>query len=254
MINKSQKTVIITGGAGRVGLALTKDLIKKGHQVLIGDINKTHLIKIKKKINSNNLIIFSGNLTNKKNINKFIEFGLKKFTKIDVAVHCAYPKSKKWGAKLEDISEKSLKEDLTSQLGGTIIFSQCILKYFLKIKRGNLILISSIFGTQTPKFENYKNLKMITPIEYSAIKSGIISITKYLAKYYQKKNIRVNCVSPGGIKDNQPALFIKRYKQYCNSKGMLDGSDISNLIIFLISDSSKYINGQNLIIDDGWTL
>jgi NAD(P)-dependent dehydrogenase (short-subunit alcohol dehydrogenase family) len=254
MINKSQKTVIITGGAGRVGLALTKDLIKKGHQVLIGDINKTHLIKIKKKINSNNLIIFSGNLTNKKNINKFIEFGLKKFTKIDVAVHCAYPKSKKWGAKLEDINEKSLKEDLTSQLGGTIIFSQCILKYFLKIKRGNLILISSIFGTQTPKFENYKNLKMITPIEYSAIKSGIISITKYLAKYYQKKNIRVNCVSPGGIKDNQPALFIKRYKQYCNSKGMLDGSDISNLIIFLISDSSKYINGQNLIIDDGWTL
>ena len=254
MINKSQKTVIITGGAGRVGLALTKDLIKKGHQVLIGDINKTHLVKIKKKINSNNLIIFSGNLTNKKNINKFIEFGLKKFKKIDVAVHCAYPKSKKWGAKLEDISEKSLKEDLTSQLGGTIIFSQCILKYFLKIKRGNLILISSIFGTQTPKFENYKNLKMITPIEYSAIKSGIISITKYLAKYYQKKNIRVNCVSPGGIKDNQPALFIKRYKQYCNSKGMLDGSDISNLIIFLISDSSKYINGQNLIIDDGWTL
>ena len=254
MINKSQKTIIITGGAGRVGLALTKDLIKKGHQVLIGDINKTHLIKIKKKINSNNLIIFSGNLTNKKNINKFIEFGLKKFTKIDVAVHCAYPKSKKWGAKLEDISEKSLNEDLTSQLGGTIIFSQCISKYFLKIKRGNLILISSIFGTQTPKFENYKNLKMITPIEYSAIKSGIISITKYLAKYYQKKNIRVNCVSPGGIKDNQPALFIKRYKQYCNSKGMLDGSDISNLIIFLISDSSKYINGQNLIIDDGWTL
>ena len=254
MINKSQKTIIITGGAGRVGLALTKDLIKKGHQVLIGDINKTHLIKIKKKINSNNLIIFSGNLTNKKNINKFIEFGLKKFTKIDVAAHCAYPKSKKWGAKLEDISEKSLKEDLTSQLGGTIIFSQCISKYFLKIKRGNLILISSIFGTQTPKFENYKNLKMITPIEYSAIKSGIISITKYLAKYYQKKNIRVNCVSPGGIKDNQPALFIKRYKQYCNSKGMLDGSDISNLIIFLISDSSKYINGQNLIIDDGWTL
>ena len=254
MINKNKKTVIITGGAGRVGLALTKDLIKKGHQVLIGDINKANLIKIKKNINSNDLIIFNSNLTNKKNIDKFIQYGLKKFKKIDAAVHCAYPKSKKWGAKLEDINEKSLNEDLISQLGGTIIFAQCISKYFLKIKKGNLILISSIFGIQSPKFENYKNLKMITPIEYSAIKSGIISITKYLAKYYQKKNIRVNCVSPGGIKDNQPALFIKRYKQYCNSKGMLDGSDISNLIVFLISESSKYINGQNLIIDDGWTL
>ncbi len=254
MINKNKKTVIITGGAGRIGLALTKDLIKKGHQVLIGDINKIKLIQIKKSINSKNLIIFSSNLVNKKNIDKFIQYGLKKFKKIDVAVHCAYPKSKKWGTRFENINEKSLKEDLTSQLGGTIIFSQCISKYFLKVKKGNLILISSIFGTQTPKFENYKNLEMITPIEYSAIKSGIISITKYLAKYYQKKNIRINCVSPGGIKDNQPKIFIKRYKQYCSSKGMLDGSDISNLIVFLISDASKYVNGQNLIIDDGWTL
>ena len=72
----------------------------------------------------------------------------------------------------------------------------------------NLVLISSIQGIQAPKFEHYKNLNMNSPIEYSAIKSGIISITKYLSKYYRNKNIRINCVSPGGIKDNQPRLFI----------------------------------------------
>ena len=95
---------------------------------------------------------------------------------------------------------------------------------------------------------------MTSPIEYSAIKSGIISITKYLSKYYKNRNIRINCVSPGGIKDNQPKLFIKRYRQSCNSKGLLDGEDISKLILFLLSDKSKYITGQNLIIDDGWSL
>ena len=95
---------------------------------------------------------------------------------------------------------------------------------------------------------------MTSPIEYSAIKSGIISITKYLSKYYRNKNIRVNCVSPGGIKDNQPIEFIKKYKQSCNSKGLLNGEDISKVISFLISDESKYITGQNLIIDDGWSL
>ena len=253
MITKSQ-TVIITGGAGKIGQALTNDLIKQGHKVLLGDINKKKLKHIQKKIHSKNLKIFSGDLTKKKNINRFINFGLKSFKKIDCAVQCAYPKSKKWGTSFEKLNENFLKEDLYKQLGGTIIFCQRIINNFLRFKNGNLILISSVQGVQAPKFEHYNNLKMNSPIEYSAIKSGIISISKYLSKYYKNKNIRVNCVSAGGIKDNQPNLFIKRYRKSCNSKGLLDGKDISKLILFLLSDKSKYISGQNLVIDDGWTL
>ena len=249
-----KKTIIVTGGAGRIGSALATDLVKHGHQVLLGDINNSKLLKIKKKLNSRNLETFQGDLTTKNNIDRFIKFGVKKFKNIHAAVHCSYPTSKKWGARLEDLKEIHLKNDLQNQLGGSIIFSQRIMKYFLKQKKGNLILISSIQGIQAPKFNHYKNLNMTSPIEYSAIKSGIISITKYLSKYYKNRNIRINCVSPGGIKDNQPKLFIKRYRQSCNSKGLLDGDDISKLILFLLSDKSKYITGQNLIIDDGWSL
>jgi len=249
-----KKTIIVTGGTGRIGSALTADLVKHGHQVLLGDINNSKLLKIKKKLNSKNIEIFQGDLTTKNNIDRFIKFGVKKFINIHAAVHCSYPTSKKWGARFEDLEEIHLKNDLQNQLGGSIIFSQRIMKYFLKQKKGNLILISSIQGIQAPKFNHYKNLNMTSPIEYSAIKSGIISITKYLSKYYKNRNIRINCVSPGGIKDNQPKLFIKRYRQSCNSKGLLDGEDISKLILFLLSDKSKYITGQNLIIDDGWSL
>jgi len=251
---KIKKTVIVTGGAGRIGSALAADLVKQGDKVLLGDINKSKLLKIKKKLNSKNIEIFQGDLTTKNNIDRFIKFGVKKFKNIHAAVHCSYPTSKKWGARLEDLEEIHLKNDLQNQLGGSIIFSQRIMKYFLKQKKGNLILISSIQGIQAPKFNHYKNLNMTSPIEYSAIKSGIISITKYLSKYYKNKNIRINCVSPGGIKDNQPKLFTKRYRQSCNSKGLLDGEDISKLILFLLSDKSKYITGQNLVIDDGWSL
>ena len=95
---------------------------------------------------------------------------------------------------------------------------------------------------------------MTRPIEYSAIKSVIISITKYLSKYYKKRNLRVNCISPGGIRNNQPNIFIENYNSSCNSKGLLDSEDLTGLILFLISDKSKYINGQNIIIDDGWSL
>ena len=248
------KVVLVAGAAGRIGAALAEDLLKQGYKVLAGDINAKRLIAIKKKLKSKNIEIFAGDLTVKKNIDNFISFGLKKFKKIDSVVYCSYPTSKEWGTKFEDLKENFLKEDLYKQLGVTIIFCQRIMKYFLKNKKGNLILISSVQGVNSPKFEHYSNLNMNSPIEYSAIKSGIISISKYLSKYYRNKNIRVNCVSPGGIKGKQSNLFIDRYRKSCNSKGLLLGKDISNLILFLISEKSQYINGQNLIIDDGWTL
>ena len=249
-----KKTIIITGGAGRIGSAIAKNLIENGYEVILNDIDKSKLIKIHKKINSKNLNFYQSDPKKKKNIEKFFKLVLSKYKNIHGAVHCSYPKSKKWGTKFENLKQKNLNEDLQNQLGSSIIFSQVLIKQFLKQKKGNLIFISSIQGVQPPKFTHYKNLGMSSPIEYSAIKAGIISITKYLSKYYKNKNIRINCISPGGIKDKQPRAFIRRYKESCNSKGLLDADDIAKSIMFLLSEKSQYINGQNLIIDDGWSL
>ena len=95
---------------------------------------------------------------------------------------------------------------------------------------------------------------MKSPLDYTIIKSSIISVTKYLATKYGKYNININCVSPGGILNNQNKKFLKKYKSSCLTKGMLLGSDISGSILFLLSEDSNYINGQNIIIDDGWSL
>lgn len=253
-MEKKIRTTIITGGAGRIGCELAKQLVLKKENVLISDFNKKKLHQIKNEIKSKHLEIYSSDLTNVKNIEKLIKLANKKFGTINAAVHCSYPTSKGWGTKFENLKEKYLKEDLHKQLGGTILFSQKIIKYFLKQKEGNLILVSSIQGSHQPKFEHYKNLNMSSPIEYSAIKSGVISVTKYLSKYCKKKNIRVNCISPGGIEDKQPMVFKTRYKSSCNSKGLLNPEDIAHSILFLLSDKSQYINGQNLIVDDGWSL
>ena len=170
-------------------------------------------------------------------------------------IHCAYPVTKDWGQVIEKINPKSLKINLFNHLGVSILVAKQFINYFLKKKiKGRIIFISSIMGVRSPKFENYRGLKMTSPAEYSVIKSGIISLTSYLAKLYKKKNILVNCISPGGIKNNQPNKFIQRYKESCGSKGLLDNEDAIGSIIFLLSDSSKYINGQNIIVDDGWSL
>jgi len=249
--------IIVTGAGGRLGSALAKKLLSLNNKLIIGEKNKNKLIKLKKELGQNKInkcLFLNIDLAKTSNIKKLINVGVKKFKIIDGAVHCMYPVSGSWGAKFENLNEKNLKNDLFNQLGVPIIFSQQILKYFTRIRKGNLVHISSIQGISSPKFEHYKNLKINSPIEYSAIKTGIISITKYLAKYYKNKNIRINCVSPGGIKDKQPKKFVSRYKSSCNSKGLLDSEDIVDTIIFLLSDKSKYINGQNIVVDDGWSL
>jgi NAD(P)-dependent dehydrogenase (short-subunit alcohol dehydrogenase family) len=95
---------------------------------------------------------------------------------------------------------------------------------------------------------------MSSPVAYSAIKAGVVHLSRYLAKYLKGANIRVNCISPGGILDNQNEIFLNQYKDVCLNKGMLDPSDICGALIFLLSDYSEFINGQNIIVDDGFCL
>jgi len=95
---------------------------------------------------------------------------------------------------------------------------------------------------------------MTVPVEYSVIKSGLIHLTKYLAKFCKGKNIRVNSLSPGGIEDGQPEVFLKAYQEYCLSKGMLSPDDLTGGLVYLLGDESSFVNGQNLIIDDGFIL
>ena len=132
--------------------------------------------------------------------------------------------------------------------------SKIFFNYFKKNKKGKIILFSSIYGVILPDFEIYDK-DYISPIEYSIIKSGIITLVKYLAKYSKNLNINVNCISPGGIKDrSQGKIFKRKYKNLSLNKGLLDPTDITDTVLFLLSDSSKYINGQNIVIDDGRSL
>ncbi len=95
---------------------------------------------------------------------------------------------------------------------------------------------------------------MTMPVEYAAIKSALIHLSKYVVAYMNDSKFRVNVVSPGGILDKQPEEFIEAYKKETLGKGMLNVSDVVGSILYLLSDSAQYVNGQNLIVDDGFSL
>ena len=246
--------VAITGGAGLIGTAFSKAIIENGGRVIIGDISSNRGQDLQDKLGADKALFIKVNTSDTNSIDKFLELGKNHFGKIDSAIHCAYPRSEQWGTKFEGLKADELKDDLFNQLGGAILFSQRLISFYRDQGYGNLVHVSSIQGVSVPKFEHYEGTKMVSPIEYSAIKSGIISITKYLAKYCKNQNIRVNCISPGGILDRQPEVFLKKYNSSCSSKGMMDAQDLNGTIVYLLSNMSKYVNGQNIIIDDGWIL
>ena len=245
MKNKS-KNILILGGSGRIGSEIAKNLLLQGHQIYVID-------KIKNKYLSNDRSILC-NISKMNNFDRKFNLLLKKIKFLDVIINLSYLKNKSWGTNFLKLKSKDLKENLFLQLGTNIMISQKSINHFIKKGHGNLILFSSIQGVSAPKFSHYSNTNMSSPIEYSAAKAGIINMTKYLAKFCKGKKIRVNCISPGGILDSQPLSFVRKYRDSCMSKGLLSSNDLNGVVEFLVSDKSKFMNGQNLIIDDGWTL
>jgi len=243
------KNILIIGGTGLIGKQITYSLLSENYLVFNVDLKNNDVFKKNK-----NYFFLKSDISNIKNHEVILKSAIKKLGSIDTLIYCAYPKSKKWGKKLETLNSKDVTENFEKQLIAPLFFTTRIIKYFTKIKGGNIIHFSSIQGTSQPKFHHYKKLDMTSPIEYSIIKSGIISMVKYLSKFHRNKNIKINSVSPGGIKSNQSKIFQNRYRRDCNNKGLLDPHDLIGIVKFLISDSSKYINGQDLIIDDGWSL
>ena len=252
------KIIVITGGAGLIGKEFIKAVVKNNGIAIIADINEKIGQEAKdnlsKELNTSNIDFIKLDITLKKSLSECIDYLNKKYGKIDALVNNAYPRNKNYGKHFFDVKYTDFVENLGLNLGGYFIASQQFAKYFQKQSYGNIVNISSIYGIVAPKFEIYENIPMTMPVEYAAIKSGLIHLTKYMAKYFKNMNIRVNALSPGGIFDNQPESFLEKYKDQCLNKGMLDKSDLQGTLVYLLSDMSKYVNGQNIVVDDGFCL
>ena len=252
------KVIVITGAAGLVGEEFVKAVVKQKGIAVIADIDENLGKKLKnnlsKKLNTNNIVFVKLDITSKHSLKKCIDFLDAKYKKIDALVNNAYPRNKNYGNHFFDVKYKDFVENIGLNLGGYFTTSQQFANYFEKQGFGNIINISSIYGVVAPKFEIYDGTEMTVPIEYAAIKSALIHLTKYMARYFKGKNIRVNAISPGGILDNQPQEFLLKYNERCLSKGILDAKDLNGTLIFLLSDMSNYLNGQNIVVDDGYSL
>ena len=151
------------------------------------------------------------------------------------------------------ISEESfLNEYKLGVIVPYLLISKLINMKNSKLK--NIANISSIYGNVVPNLNLYDSPNDIPPLHYGLAKSSLIKLTKELAVRYSKRKININCISYGGLEGRVEKEFLEKYSNLCPSGKMLDEKDICNPLDFLLSNENNSINGQNLLIDGGWTL
>ena len=252
MIDIEDKVCVITG-AGKIGLQLALELKKEGAVVVVGD-NDKELIKeynkkyIKEKIEFRYLDISYGT-----SVIDFIVYLTKVFGKVDAWINTAFPKHPWWGK--ENLCERGMFDwNMSRHLFGYYDTSFKIANLMMKDQGfGSVINFGSIYGVNAPDFSIYEGTNIKMPILYVMMKGAINMMSKYFAAYYGKCGIRFNVISPGGIFEHQNKIFVEKYEKKTALKRMAVEEDIVGIVIFLISDASSYITGQNIIVDGGWT-
>ena len=249
------KTILIAGAGGLLGSHLVPEVLKQGAKVIAVDINLDAMVERLSKagvdVKQPNITLKVLNITDEQEVIAFFQQDLA----IDGAVNTTYPRNKTYGAHFFDVTLQSFNENLALHLGSMFLFTQQCARYFKEKQTVfSLVNISSVYGVVSPKFEIYDNTKMTMPVEYSAIKSALLHLNKYVVAYVNDSKFRVNAISPGGIFDHQPESFLNAYKANTHGAGMLDVSEMVGSVLFLLSDQSQFVTGQNIVIDDGFSL
>jgi NAD(P)-dependent dehydrogenase (short-subunit alcohol dehydrogenase family) len=252
--------ILITGASGNLGTEFSHSLARLGANLILIDKDSNKLKKLKLKLSKNyqiNIDIYVIDLEKEKQRVKMISNIIKNHSLIDVIINNAAfvgsSKLKNWSTNFENQSIQTWNRAIEVNLTSVFHICQGLLPLLKISKNASIINIGSMHGFLAPEWSLYKDTDMSNPAAYSVSKAGIIHLTKWLATTLSP-DIRVNCISPGGIFRNQPKKFLKRFKSTTPLKKMAEEKDIIGALIYLCSRSSSYVTGQNIIIDGGRSL
>lgn len=251
----SRKVAFVTGGLGLIGLEISKAFAAAGAKTVILDIDDDKGRQVEKEIQSQGYraAYEHFDVTDlERSKTKLKEF-LEKYNRIDVWANCAYPRTEDWGCEVEKISLDSWRKNVDLHLNSYAWLSRDVALIMKEQQSGSIINLGSIYGVLGSDFTIYDGTEMTMPMAYSAIKGGIVNLTRYLASYFGKHNVRVNNICPGGIFDSQEPIFVRNYEHRVPLKRMGRPEEIASAVLFLASDAASYVTGATIMVDGGWT-
>jgi len=237
------KKIVLIGCTGNLGKPIYDFLDKSKNQIIILSRKCPHFLKDKKSKN-----FFKMDFSKEIDVKNAINFVKKRFKYPDLVVNGAYSREKK-------ITQNDLLKNIKKNAVGYYLINKLFAEYMKKNKKGGSIaIINSIYSSVAPNFKLYSNERMSPTADYNFIKGGLISQTKFFATKYGKYKIRFNSISYGGIKNKiVDKKFNKIYSSRVPLGRMMYANEVGGILLFLASDHSNYITGNNIFVDGGYT-
>lgn len=261
-----QKVCVITGASGILGQYFTKALLDNNARVALIDSNKESLDQFSQSLSENYsqelYSTYCCDITDEKEVITTVDSIVQRFGTIDVLHNNAASKSSdldRFFDSYEDFSVDIWREIMDVNVTGYFLLSKHVGKHMVDNNvKGSMIQTASIYGVVGPdqriyEGSEYMGRQISSPAVYSASKAAVVGLTKFLASYWGHKGIRVNTLTPGGVESGQNETFKSKYSQRIPMGRMAQPEEMTSTLVFLASDASSYINGQNIVIDGGLT-
>lgn len=263
LFSLKEKVAIVTGALGLIGKNHCHALAEAGASVVVCDLNESDCAKFASSLPALSLGI-SADITNKKSVKDLKNKVISNYGRIDILVNNAAindkfedPLSVLEESKFENYPLEMFRRSLDVNVTGMFLCSQIIGSEMANKGLGSIINVASTYGIVAPDQSIYINDKgeqtFYKSAAYPVTKGAVISFTRFLAAYWGTKGVRVNTLSPGGVRDNQDEFFIKNYSAKTPLGRMANPTDYKGALVFLASDASSYMTGANLVVDGGWT-
>lgn len=258
-----KKVSVITGGLGILGSTTAKVLAEAGSDVVVFDLDGERLTEFSNELTNTYGVQALGipcDVSNEKSVTQAVGEVVGRFGQIDVLHNNAATKGtdlNKMFESVEDFSLMTWREIMSVNLDGMFLVAQTVGSRMAERGSGSIIQTASIYGASMAPDQriyegsNYLGRSINTPAVYSASKAGVHGLTMHLATYWASQGVRVNTVSPGGIYSGQNEVFVKNYSNRVPLGRMAKAEEIAAGVLFLASDASSYITGQNIHIDGG---
>lgn len=262
------RVAVVSGGVGLLGAEFCRTLAEAGAAVVVVDLNDSASQALARSLSKDgvNALAVPTDITRPEAVNALVEKALSEFGRLDILVNSAAldpkfdPQAVSKGitpGAFEDYPLDLWSSALNVNLTGMFLMTQACVKPMLEQgKKGSIINICSTYGLNGPDQRIYiKDGKRVAfkPVYYTVTKAGVMGFTKYLAAYYAGTEIRVNALTPGGVFNNHEEYFVENYSAKTILGRMANRDEMNGALLFLASDASSYMTGNNVVVDGGWT-
>lgn len=262
LFDLSGRIAVVTGGLGILGQRFCAGLADSGAKVAVVDLDESKAEDFAREISRTYAVQSIGvgcDVSSPDAVERMAARIEAQLGPIDILHNNAATKGSDPGeffTPTEEFSLKNWREVMAVNLDGMFLVAQAIGRRMAARRKGSIIQTASIYGAMGPDQRIYEGSEYMgrainTPPVYSASKAGVIGLTRYLATYWAEQGVRVNCLTPGGVASGQNSVFNARYSDRVPMNRMAEPLEMVGTLIFLASDASSYVTGQNILVDGG---